>query len=137
MSLVYMRGERLEERGPVPAALGGHWLVIWDGECGFCRRSVEWVLRRDRKGALRAAAYQECEAWLPEPVWRLSRTQAHLRSPEGRYWGGGAAAIRLAGLLGHPWLERLLGLPPLRLLTELGYRTVAGNRRWLGRWSAR
>ena len=131
-----MRGERLEERGPVPAALAGQWLVLWDGACGFCRRSVDWLLRHDRAGALGAVPYQDCEAWLPERVWARSGRQAHLRSPDGRYWGGSDAAIRIAGLLGHSLLERLLALPPLRWLMALAYRNLARQRGPLGRWSA-
>ena len=30
-------------------------LVIYDGECGFCNRSIRWLLRRDRGDQLRFA----------------------------------------------------------------------------------
>jgi predicted DCC family thiol-disulfide oxidoreductase YuxK len=30
-------------------------LVVYDGECGFCNRSIRWMLRRDRKNRLRFA----------------------------------------------------------------------------------
>jgi predicted DCC family thiol-disulfide oxidoreductase YuxK len=35
--------------------LGGRLLVIYDGQCGFCNRSVRWLLRRDRLDSLRFA----------------------------------------------------------------------------------
>jgi predicted DCC family thiol-disulfide oxidoreductase YuxK len=36
--------------------LGGRLLVIFDGQCGFCNRSVRWFLRRDRRDRLRFVA---------------------------------------------------------------------------------
>ncbi len=35
------------------ADLGLRLLVIYDGRCGFCNRSVRWLLRRDRHDRLR------------------------------------------------------------------------------------
>jgi predicted DCC family thiol-disulfide oxidoreductase YuxK len=35
--------------------LKGRLLVVFDGECGFCNRSIRWLLRRDRKDRLRFA----------------------------------------------------------------------------------
>jgi hypothetical protein len=34
---------------------------------------------------------------------------------------------------GHPWLARILGLPPLVWLVELGYAIVARNRSFFSR----
>lgn len=33
-------------------------LLLYDGECGFCNRSVQFVLRHDRRGILQFAALQ-------------------------------------------------------------------------------
>lgn len=127
-------GQTLPESGAVPDTARMRWLLLWDGECGFCRRSVERVLRWDRRGEIQALRYQDALDWLPEAVRERSPHQAHLRSPDGRYWGGGAAVIRLAGVLGHPLLERVLGAPGMRQAVELGYRLVARHRRRIGRW---
>jgi predicted DCC family thiol-disulfide oxidoreductase YuxK len=35
--------------------LRGRLLVVYDGECGFCNRSIRWFLRRDRNDRLRFA----------------------------------------------------------------------------------
>lgn len=35
------------------ADLGDRLLVIFDGHCGFCNKSVRWFLRRDRNDRLR------------------------------------------------------------------------------------
>ena len=41
---------------PFSSALKNRLLVVYDGECGFCNRSIRWLLRRDRKDRLRFAA---------------------------------------------------------------------------------
>jgi len=38
--------------------LGDRLLVIFDGHCGFCNRSVRWLLKRDTHDRLRFAASQ-------------------------------------------------------------------------------
>src|SRR6202041_3257989 len=35
--------------------LDGRLLVIYDGHCGFCNRSIRWFLARDRRDRLRFA----------------------------------------------------------------------------------
>jgi predicted DCC family thiol-disulfide oxidoreductase YuxK len=134
MNTGYIDGERLHETGTAPPAVQERWLLLWDGDCGFCRRWVQRALRRDRAGLLLALPYQEALRWLPAAVRERSPHQAHLRSPDGRYWGGGAAVIRLCGLLGHPRLERVLCLPGLRHAVALGYLLVSRHRGWLARW---
>jgi len=127
-------GERWPDEGSLPDSIRARWVLLWDGECGLCRRSVRWVLARDRRGLLLAMPYQDALAWLPQPVRERSPRQAHLRAPDGRYWGGGAAVIRLAGLLGHPLLERVLSLPGPRHAVGWAYRWVAAHRSALAPW---
>jgi len=129
-----VRGERLIERAEPPEPFRERWVLLWDGGCGFCRRWVERALRHDKSGTLIASPYQQCTGWLPQSVLDRSPIQAHLRSPDGRYWGGGDAAIRLIGLLGHTRWEALLGLSPLRALVRAAYRAVAGQRRRIAGW---
>jgi predicted DCC family thiol-disulfide oxidoreductase YuxK len=129
-----VRGERLKDNGNLPDSLWDRWILIWDGDCGFCRRWVERALRHDKSGSLTAIPYQECQGWLPDEVGQLSEQQAHLRSPDGRYWGGGDAAIRLMGLLGYRSVEAVLTLYPVRVLMGIGYRFAARNRARLSHW---
>ena len=41
---------------------GGRLLVIFDGHCGLCNRSIRWFLRRDRKDRLRFTPSESEEA---------------------------------------------------------------------------
>jgi predicted DCC family thiol-disulfide oxidoreductase YuxK len=42
--------------------LGDRLLVIFDGHCGFCNKSVRWFLRRDRHDRLRFVASESPKA---------------------------------------------------------------------------
>src|SRR4029077_478273 len=34
-----------------------HW-VLWDGECGFCRKTARWLQGKDERAAFQVIAYQ-------------------------------------------------------------------------------
>ena len=126
-----MQGKRYGEQPPL--GLTGQWLILWDGDCGFCRRSVQAVLRHPRAQNFLARPWQGETAWLPQSVIDKSGGQFHLRSPEGVWLGGGDAAIGLLAALGNQRMAALLGLPPLRQGVAGGYRLVARHRHLFSR----
>jgi predicted DCC family thiol-disulfide oxidoreductase YuxK len=99
-------------------------LLLWDGACGFCRRAVEGVRRRDRDGRFEIVPYQQAPA----------RGKAvHVLTADGQLLRAGRASLFVLGETGHPWLARILGLPPLVWLVELGYVIVARHRSFFSR----
>ena len=112
----------------IPTEFRGRWIVLWDGDCGFCRRSVEWVKSEDKQNRLIAAPYQAHKHWLPDGVYSLSSKQVHLMSPSGEFWGGSEAAQKILEIIDYKKLSAFLGLPFARLLNDWGYRLVARNR---------
>lgn len=110
------------------------WL-IYDGECGFCRACVDWLLARDRRGRLRAVPYQEAPdpPLTPELRTRAARSVLVI-GPGGRARGAGRAV--LAALREIGWMPPLVAIAsrrPLIWLVEIGYRIVATNRRHISR----
>jgi predicted DCC family thiol-disulfide oxidoreductase YuxK len=118
--------------------------VLFDGRCGLCDASVRWLLRRDRRGALRfaplegplAAAVRARHPDLPsadETMVLVERpaTAAELVRVRSR------AALEILVALGGAWrLLALLRAVPAFLLDPL-YRFVARRRvRWFGRLPA-
>jgi predicted DCC family thiol-disulfide oxidoreductase YuxK len=112
----------------------GDAAVLYDADCGFCKWSLNWILRWDRRRRLRPVAIQSVEgqsllASVPEEQ-RLDSW--HLVLVDG--------SIRSAGA-GLPVLVRLLpgGRPLARVLeafpgaTERAYRVVASHRGRLAR----
>lgn len=108
--------------------------LLYDSDCGFCKWSVELILRADRDERLRPVAIQDEEgqrllAAIPESR-RLESW--HLLSPGGSVVSAGTAAAPLARLLPG-------GRLPARLFerfpgaTERVYRWVARHRSGFGR----
>ena len=105
-------------------------LVLYDGVCGFCNASVQWLLAHDASRRLRYAPLQgptaaALRARLPaipadiDTIVFIEGGEVYLRS---------AAAFRMASHLPAPWSWlRGFGLLP-RALTDLAYRAVAAVR---------
>jgi predicted DCC family thiol-disulfide oxidoreductase YuxK len=113
-----------------PSALPEGPLVLYDGTCGLCARSVRWILAHERDHAIRFAPLQgptaaRLRARYPEiptsieSVVYISGGRAHLRSK---------ALLHAARHLRAPWRwgHALRWLPGGVL--DLGYRAVAALR---------
>ena len=109
-------------------------LLLWDGDCGLCRRSVEWAERHDSGRTFRAVTYQQAPSPPMTPELRLACARAvHLLTPEGDVLRAGRACLWVLERTGHPVLARGLALPPLVWAVELGYWLVARNRQLASR----
>jgi predicted DCC family thiol-disulfide oxidoreductase YuxK len=115
-----------------------HGVVLYDGDCGFCRWIVARLLGWDRVGNLRPLAIQSAAGGaLLETLDADARLASwHFVSPEGCLYSGGAAAAPLMRSLpgGRP-LAFLAGLSPRA--TDALYRSVADNRTAPGRFLSR
>jgi predicted DCC family thiol-disulfide oxidoreductase YuxK len=113
-------------------------LVLYDGTCRFCDRSVQAILGADTTGIFHFAPLQGPTAAAirtrhPElPTDLDSVVYVDRSSGEERVYARSEAAFRiLARLPGRRGLAALAILP--RWLTDLAYRAVAHNRRRLSR----
>ncbi|HVT17541.1 MAG TPA: DCC1-like thiol-disulfide oxidoreductase family protein [Thermoanaerobaculia bacterium] len=120
----------------VPNPPPGRPLLVFDGDCSFCRL---WIARWRRvvRDRVDYEPYQTAADRFPTlPVERFRRA-VQLIEPDGRVFAGAEAAFRTLALVpGHRhglWIYRRV--PGARLLFELGYRWVAGHRSLLYRLS--
>jgi predicted DCC family thiol-disulfide oxidoreductase YuxK len=109
-------------------------VLLYDGDCRFCRFSLERVLAWDRHSRLRPLALQDPQA---EHLLGQLDAQArmgswHLVERDGEVSSAGRAVAPLLRLLpgGRP-LARVAELSPR--LTEAAYGLVARNRPTLSR----
>lgn len=105
-----------------------HW-VFWDGECGICGQSVQWIRKRDKQGLFRIMPYQIA----PEPPMTSELREAcghamHVVTEDGRVYRAGRAVLFILEKLGWGITARWLSLPPFIWLVELSYKFVARNR---------
>lgn len=105
-------------------------LVLYDGHCGFCDASVQWLLDHDADGALTFAPLQGETAAavlarvdIPDGLDSI----VFVEDAERASWRS-TAAVRIAAALPWPWkvLAAAWLVPwPLR---DLGYRLIAKVR---------
>jgi predicted DCC family thiol-disulfide oxidoreductase YuxK len=110
------------------------WVILYDDDCGFCRWSVDRLLRLDDGRRLRATPIRSIEGMAILAGIRPEEQLAswHLRSPSGEVRSAGAAVAPLLRLLrgGRPLAWIAARLPRS---TERLYGLVARNRTRLGR----
>jgi predicted DCC family thiol-disulfide oxidoreductase YuxK len=101
------------------------YLLIYDGDCGLCRRFVSWLLAREHAIQLQAVAYQEAE--LPPAMSHHAQHSVLVLHSDGKWEDRGRAvltALRIAHVRYLGWLR----YPPFIYLLDLGYRWVARHR---------
>lgn len=113
-------------------------IVLYDGLCGMCDGLVQFLLRQDKKDALRFAAQQSEVAQLilarhaPDPTdMETICVIERYNSPRERVFTKSDAALRIASGLGGVWtLARVTRVLP-RFVRDAGYDLVAHNRFWI------
>jgi predicted DCC family thiol-disulfide oxidoreductase YuxK len=105
-------------------------IILFDGTCAFCDRSVQFIARHDPAGYFRFGASQSARARdvlrefglthdMTRTIVLIERNQVYLRSE---------AALRIAARLDWPWRMAawLLWVPPS--IRDAGYAVVAAVR---------
>lgn len=104
-------------------------LLVFDGECGFCRYWVNrW--RGVTHGKIDYAPFQEVAHRHPQIPHAAFENAVQLIEPDGRVTGGADALFRALELAGRNplWLRLLSRAPGVRALSRCGYRFVARHR---------
>ena len=113
----------------MPAA-ADHGVVLFDGTCAFCERSVVFIATRDPAGYFRFGASQAPEAAALLAQHGLTRNTARsiVLIEEGRAFLRSTATLRIAARLTFPWsLLRLFLIVPTPLRDAV-YRVIAAIR---------
>ena len=104
-------------------------IVYFDGFCGFCNRTVDFLLKRDTAATLRFAPLQGETARDHLPEQDRTSLDSLVVSRGEKSWRRSAAVVRTLWQLPAPWpiMGWLLWLIPLPL-RDLGYRLFAKVR---------
>ena len=111
--------------------------LIYDGECGFCRRCVALVQRADRGHRLDVVPFQDQERvarfGIPLPALAAAMHLV-LPPPDGRVLAGADAAPEILRLLPRwRWLAGVFRVPGVRPVARRMYGWIARQRRCLVR----
>ena len=104
-------------------------IVIFDGDCLFCQRSVRFIHRHDPANQFRFAARQSTAgSRLLDQVGVGLAPNSMVLIDEAGTWLRSDAVLRIAARLGRPWsLARVCLLIP-RPLRDAAYAVVAAIR---------
>jgi predicted DCC family thiol-disulfide oxidoreductase YuxK len=118
-----------DAREPAPPQSLNRPLLLYDGDCGFCRF---WVARWQAvtRGAVDFAPAQAEAARFPQITQEAWTRSVQLITPEGAVYAGAEAVFRtLAYAPGRGWALALYRhLPGAQPATEAAYRLVAAHR---------
>jgi predicted DCC family thiol-disulfide oxidoreductase YuxK len=131
----FVRRDWLRRLGAAWKRRIGDMEMIYDGRCGFCKRSMAWFLAFDGLGQVAVRDFRTN----PSPVVSDERVEKalYLVLPDGRALPGFEAyryvVLRVPGLW---WQVPFFYIPVLsRLLGHPIYNWIASNRSWLSRFA--
>ena len=110
-------------------------VILFDGECHFCDRSVQFIIKRDPNGRYLFASLQSD---IGRELLKKHRVSAHIDSlvliEDGHYYVKSTAALRICRNLTAMWkiMHTLIIIPaPIR---DFFYDVFAKNRyKWFGK----
>ncbi|GAP70504.1 predicted thiol-disulfide oxidoreductase YuxK, DCC family [Bacteroidales bacterium 6E] len=110
-------------------------LVIFDGYCNLCNRSVDFIVKRDHQGIFRYVALQsEAGAYLSGVFKIPPEPQSVMLISDGKIYRQSDAALMIASKLKKPWswLGSFRIVP--KAFRDPVYNLVATHRyRWFGK----
>ena len=110
-------------------------IIIFDGNCVFCSRFAQFILKADRHRRFRLLAAQTPLGVALYRHYGLDPVNytTNILITDGRAWFKSAALLCIFQLLGWPWALLSVGWLLPRVLRDGLYDIVARNRlRWFG-----
>ena len=111
-------------------------VMLYDGDCGFCRRRVD-VWEKSTDGFVLYEPYQQALARFPQVRQEQCREAVQLIMPDGTVFSGACAVLQALALGGR--YKRLLWcyrrVPFFGQIAEWCYRLVARHRHLLSKLS--
>jgi predicted DCC family thiol-disulfide oxidoreductase YuxK len=112
-------------------------ILFFDGVCNLCNRTVQFIIRNDKRKIFRFAPLQSERG--EELLSRIEREQG--KRPESvillykdKYYMRSSAVLKVAGLLGGKMLLLMPGYILPAFIRDAIYDAVAGRRyKWFGR----
>jgi predicted DCC family thiol-disulfide oxidoreductase YuxK len=112
-----------------------HPIIFYDGVCGLCNKSVQFLIKRDRMQKLRYAALQShiASAYLGDNI----TFDSFILYENGKMYKQSTAALKALAHLGGWWkLSTILFIVPL-ILRDAVYDFVARKRyKWFGKYDS-
>ena len=108
------------------------YILLYDGDCGFCNFWVKWILDKDRKGLFNFASLQGkfAQGFLKEKHLPLNAFDTlYLIHPDGTVEEKSDAVIRIGRLLGGWYKAAVIFKLLPKYIRDKMYSAVANNRK--------
>jgi predicted DCC family thiol-disulfide oxidoreductase YuxK len=121
----------LDVMAAASASPSAHAIVLFDGTCAFCERSVVFIARRDRAGYFRFGASQSPQARALLEPYGVTRETARsiILIENGRVYLRSTASLRIAARLTWPWSSLRVALLVPAPVRDAVYRVISAIRR--------
>lgn len=113
-----------------------HPVVLFDGVCNLCNRSVQFIIRRDKKDQFRFAALQgkTGQEILARHGLPADSFNSFILAEGDKIYTRSTGALRMLRILGLPWSLFYVYIIVPRFFRDGVYNWIARNRyRWYGR----
>ena len=106
--------------------------LIWDGDCAFCARCVQFIQRRIRTSAT-IVAHQKADLKVLGLTTEQCNQALQWVNSDGRIRSGSRAVAELLKTANGAWpvLGVLIDLPIIRIISSAIYKLIAKNRQHL------
>lgn len=107
-----------------------HGVVLFDGTCAFCERSVRFIATRDPQAYFRFGASQTpaAQALLAGFGQTRASTKSIVLIEDGRLYRKSTAVLRIARRLTGPWSFAVIFFAVPRPIRDAAYDVVAAVR---------
>lgn len=114
----------------MPQPASAHGVVLFDGTCAFCARSVSFIATRDRAAYFTFGASQNRagQALLAQFGETRESTRSIILIEDGQLYRKSTAVLRIARRLPRPWSLAAIFLAVPRPLRDAAYAVVAAVR---------
>jgi predicted DCC family thiol-disulfide oxidoreductase YuxK len=109
-------------------------IVFYDGDCGFCNRTVQLILNREKKANIHFAALQSsfAQTFFDEKNQKLDVSTVYFFS-KGEFYAESSAVFEIARYLKFPYrIVRLFRFLPLGFTNSV-YQFIAKRRHSLNK----
>ena len=117
-----------------------HPIILFDGICNLCAKSVQFVIRNDRTGVFRFASLQSSagQELLRAAHYEHGALTSVLLLVDGRLYRKSAAALQICRRLDVAWptIYYLFAWVPMRLADRIYDYIGARRYRWFGKKDA-
>ena len=113
-----------------------HAVVLFDGVCNLCNKSVQFIIRRDKKDRFRFAPLQgkTGQQLLSRHGLPADSFNSFILAEGDKIYTHSTGALRMLKGLGFPWSMAYAFILVPRFIRDGVYAAVARNRyRWFGR----